>query len=193
MRQLSFMSLLVLIFLLEGCMNVATTSASAVYNRHSIQRHFNDQYATMRAYQALKFKSDKFNNANIAIATFNGEILLIGQVLEPWQKEEAERIVRKVTKAENIYNLVAIGGVSSTLTRMSDAWITAKIKTKLLASDDIDAGQIKVVTENGTVYLMGVVHPEEAKVAVELASETSGVENVVKLFSYITISKNLIS
>jgi osmotically-inducible protein OsmY len=177
--------------LLQGCLNVATSGAQAVYNRHSIEKNINDQYTTMQAYKALYMKTDKFKNANISIATYNGEILLAGQTPEAWQKDKAEKIVRQATDARDIYNLIAIQSPSSTLTRISDAWITSKVKAKLIASEDVDASQIKVVTENGTVYLMGILPPEQASAAVDLASNTEGVLSVVKLFSYMKITKKL--
>ncbi len=183
------MGLLLISLSLQGCLNMATTGAQAVYNRHSIQKNVTDQYITMQAYQALYFKTDQFKNANVAISTYNNEVLLAGQVPFSWQKTEAERIVKQIADVNTVYNLISIESPSSTLTRVSDAWITTKIKTKLLASDDIDVTQIKVVTENGTVYLMGILRPEEADAAVDVARYTEGVQSVVKIFSYMNISK----
>lgn len=174
---------------LQGCLNVATSGAEVVYNRHSIQKNINNQYITMQAYQALYMKTDEFKNANIAISSYNNEVLLAGQVPAAWQKAKAEEIVKKIPDVDNVYNLISIESPSSTLTRVSDAWITTKVKTKLMASNDIDASKIKVVTENGAVYLMGILLPEEADAAVDLARNTEGVQKVVKMFSYVSISK----
>lgn len=179
--------------LCQGCVNVATTGAQAVYNRQSLQKNWKDQYTTMRINQALYYKTNHFKDTNISIATLDGEVLLAGQVPESWQKQEAERLASQVPDVKHVYNLVTIASPSSTLTRISDTWITGKVKAKMLASDDLDATQVKVVTENGNVYLMGTLKPEEAEAAVELASETEGVKSVVKMFSYITISKKLTS
>jgi osmotically-inducible protein OsmY len=176
---------------LQGCADVAMSGAQAVYNRHSIQKNLSDQYITMQAFQALHHKTDKFKNTNIAISTFNSDVLLAGQVPEQWQKAKAEQIVKTIPDVNQVYNLLSISNPSSTLTRISDAWITAKVKAKLLASGDVDATQIKVVTENGTVYLMGILKPEEAQAAVDVASTTDGVESVVKVFWYVKISKVL--
>lgn len=181
--------LLVTVIFIQGCMNVATTGAQAVYNRHHLQREFNDQYATLQIYHALKFKTHQFDNANIAISTYHGEVLLAGQVPTLWQKIKAGQIARHVASVDAVYNLLSVQSPSSVLTRISDTWITTKIKSKYIFSDDLDVSQIKVVTENGTVYLMGVLAPEEANAAVDLASDTDGVQKVVKIFSYIRISK----
>jgi len=175
---------------LQGCMNVATTSAQAVYNHHSIQKTFKDQVISMRANQALHYTSHDFQNANLVVATHDREVLLTGQAPEAWQKTRAEEIIRKIPDVKTVYNLVSIASPSSILTRMSDTWITGKVKASLIASDKIDPTQVKVVTENGTVYLMGVLKPEEANEAVELARTTEGVQKVVKIFSYIHISRS---
>lgn len=174
---------------LPACMNIATTGAQAVYNRHSIQKNLTDQYISMQAYQQLYEKTKQFKNTNISIATYNTEVLLAGQVPEAWQKDKAEAIVKNIPDVSEVYNLIAIASPSSTLTRISDAWLTAKVKAKLIASADVDATQIKVVTENGTVYLMGVLLPEQADAAVDIASNTEGVGKVVKIFSYVKIVK----
>jgi len=178
-------------FCLQGCMNVATSGASAVYNRHGIEKNLKDQYLTMQAYKALYFDADQFKNANIIISTYNKEMLLAGQAPYPWQKTRAEKVVKKIPDIGNVYNLITIQGPSSSLTRISDAWITTKVKAKFLASNDMDGSQVKVITENGTVYLMGTLLPEHAAAAVDLARNTDGVLRVVKIFSYMRISKKV--
>jgi len=192
MTNLNRTSLLLIVTLfLQGCMNVASTGAEAVYNRHSLQKNISEQYITMQAYKALNIKTEEFKNAHISISTYNGEVLLAGQVPEAWQKTKAEQIVKSIPDIGRVYNLVSVGSPSSALTRISDSWITAKVKAKLLASEDLDATQVKVVTENGTVYLMATLQPDEASAAVDIASNTEGVLSVVKIFSYVHISKKI--
>lgn len=181
--------LLILLITLTGCTNVAMTSAQALYNRRSLEKNFKDQYLTMKAFKAIKIDDDRFKNANIAIATYNEEMLIAGQVPEAWQRQAAEDIAKKIPDVKRVYNWVTIASPSSSLTKISDSWITAKVKAKLIASEDVDATRIKVVTENGTVFLMGIVQPDEANAAVDLASSTDGVEKVVKIFSYLKIYK----
>ncbi len=182
---------MIISFLLQGCLNVASTSAQAVYNRHNLEKNMIDQYITMKAYKAVKLKTNDFKDANISISTFNKEVLLAGQVPETWQKSRVEQLVRDIPNIERIYNMIHIESPSSSLTRISDSWITAKVKAKLLASEDLDASTIKVVTENGTVYLMAILKPEEADAAVDIARNTQGVQSVVKIFSYMHISKSI--
>lgn len=178
------------ILFLQSCMDVAVSGAQAVYNRHNIQKNLSDQYISLQAYQALHVKNHHFDDANLSVSTFNGDVLLAGQTPEAWQQKKAERLLKKIPDVKKIYNLTSIGSPSSLLTRMSDAWITTKVKAKLIASNDLDPTRIKVVTENGAVYLMGILPPDEADVAVDLASHTSGVQRVVKIFSYLRVSQH---
>jgi osmotically-inducible protein OsmY len=173
--MMRFSLLMVVAMFLSGCMNVATTGAQAIYNRRSLEKSWKDQSITLKANQAL----------------YNREVLLSGEVPYAWQKMRAEQIVKNIPDVKEVYNSIIIAGASSPLTRLSDTWLTAKIKSKLIVSEDLDATQIKVVTENGTVYLMGIVLPEEANAAFDIANETEGVQKVVKLFSYIKITKEV--
>ncbi len=191
LSTIRFSAMLLLLGGLTGCMNVATTSAQAIYNQHSLRKSLNDQYITMQAFQAIHHKTTQFADANITISTYNGDMLLAGQVPMAWQREKLDQIAKSIPDVKEVHNLVTVSSPSSALTRMSDAWITAKVKAKLIASSDLDATQVKVITENGTVYLMGILPPDEAQAAVDLASETAGVQSVVKVFYYLTISKKM--
>lgn len=192
MHNLSKLACVVIgVMSLSGCMDVASTGAQAVYNRHGIQKNLHDQNVTRQVFQALNYKTNAFKDAHIVIATYNNEILLTGQVPQAWQKEKVEQIAKTIPNIGKVYNLLSVAAPTSSLTHMSDGWITTKIKARLLAAEDVDASHIKVVTENGTVYLMGIVSVNDAKAATEVARKTDGVERVVRLFSYITLSKKM--
>jgi len=182
---------LFIIFLLQGCMSAAMTGASTIYNRQGIKSTFKDQLISLQAYQKLELDNNKkeFANANISVTAYNGEVLLAGQVPEEWQSKRAEQVVAALPNVTKVYNVLQISSPSSALTRVSDAWLTAKVKAQMIASEDMDGSKVKVVSENGTVYLMGVVIPEQADVAVDIARNTAGVGQVVKMFSYMTITK----
>jgi osmotically-inducible protein OsmY len=93
-------------------------------------------------------------------------------------------LAHSVADVKRIYNEITIQGPTSSLTRTSDAWITTKIKSQMLATDDLQSGTIKVLTENGAVYLMGVVTHDQADMSVDIARQVSGVQKVVKIFQY---------
>lgn len=191
MRQAKVGIIILLSALSIGCVNVATTGASAFYNHRSIQKSLNDQMTTLHVYQAMNNRTDDFKGVNVSVTTYNREVLLAGQVRHEWQRSRLNELVKSMADVEHVYNLVTVSNPSSALTRISDAWLTAKVKAKLIASTDVDATQIKVMTENGTVYLMGVLQPDEAQAAVDVARTTDGVQEVVKVFSYINITRSL--
>ena len=177
---------------LNGCMNAAVTSAQAVYDRHNIQRSLNDHYATYQAYNTIHshHKEDHYyDDSNISIATFNNVMLVTGQIPSPKKKAEIETLIKKEINPTELYNLAEVTTPTSNFIRFSDAWITTKIKSQLIAINEMDPSKIKVVTENGTVYLMGIIPPRQAEIAVQVARTTSGVQNVVKIFSYLRVSK----
>ena len=176
-------------------MNAAVTGAQTVYNRHSLKRTLNDHAVSLRAGQAIYLKSNRFEDTHVSVACYNGVILLTGQAPQAAQRNEIEHIVRQIASESysgplSLHNRIEISTPSSSLTRLSDSWITAKITAQLVASEDVDPGIIKVITENGTVYLMGVVPPEQGKAAIDIARNTEGVQQVIKLFSWIHISQS---
>lgn len=171
-------------------MNAAMTGAQAAYGRHNIQNSFNDQYISLQADHKIHWEhTERYKDSHIGITTFNNVVLLTGQVPNNQLHYEVEHIVKDVPGVQEVYNQTTVGEASTTLTQLADSWITAKIKSQLIANNDVDPSQIKVITESGTVYLMGFVFPDQAEVATEIAKNTSGVQNVVKVFSYIHISK----
>ncbi len=174
---------------LQGCMNAAVSGAQAVYNRKSWNNTLHAHYVSMRANQAIYWDTDKFKDTHIEVNSFNDVVLITGEVPSSEVRSEIYNIVKQVADTDEIYNATQIMQPTSSLIRVSDSWITAKVKTKILSSNNIDPGQINIITENGTVFLMGIVFHDQADEAVELARDTDGVKNVVKVFSYLNLSK----
>lgn len=182
--------IIIISFLLQSCMDAAVTGAQVAYNHDHIKKSFDDQYITTQAYRKLLRDTDRFDNANISVATFNKEVLITGQIPTAEEKEAVTTIVKSIPDIKKVYNLAEIGVPSSAITRVSDSWITAKIKSQLIATNDIEPDKIKVVTENGTVYLMGIVIADQADTAVDIARSTAGVQSVVKILTYLRVSKS---
>ncbi|SRR5579883_3174379 len=193
MNNRTFFLIVMMTVLLTGCVTgagVASSGAQAVYDRHSLQRKLNDRYICMQAYHKIFNGSDQYKNDNISVATFHGEVLLTGEVSDKEKRDKLTEIVKTIPDVQTVYNKTTLSTPSSPLTRVSDSWITTKLETQFLADNEVDPDLIKVVTENGVVYLMGIVPPEQAEEAAALAKDTAGVQDVVKLFSYIRISKS---
>lgn len=171
-------------------MTVATTGAQVIYNHNSIEKQIKDHYLTLKAYHMLN-EDKQFKNTHIVISTYHADMLLTGQAPTQWQIIKAEKMIRKIKGIKKIYNVIECHSPSSMLIRVSDTWITTKIKSKIIASNEIDAAQVQVVTENGVVYLMGQLTVNHAHELIEIASETAGVLRVINMISYITISRNI--
>ena len=132
-----------------------------------------------------KAPGEPFKGSHVVVTSFNGYVLLAGQVSSEHLKNLAEQIARGTKKVRKVYNEIEIAGPTTALTRSGDSWLTTKIKTKMTATEGFPASRIKVVTENGTVYLMGLVTTREADQAVAIVKDSYGVQKIVKVFEYI--------
>ena len=124
--------------------------------------------------------------SRVKVISYNGIVLLIGQVPDENFKQLAGDTVSHIEQVRKVYNELEIGDYAGIMIQSSDSWITTKIKTTMTTSSEhIAADQIKVNTEGGTVYLMGLVSPKAAQEAVDISRNTRGVKKVVKAFEYI--------
>lgn len=126
-----------------------------------------------------------FEGANVSVTSFNGIVLLTGQVPTEELRMQAGGVAQKVRGVRRVHNELQVAGVTSGIIRSNDAWLTAKVKTAFVTYKNVDGSRIKVVTENGVVYLMGLVTNGEAQAAVNVARNVSGVQRIVKIFEYI--------
>ncbi len=124
-------------------------------------------------------------SAHVSVISFNAVVLLVGQVPSQDLKNLATRVATQTTRVKTVHNELEIAGTTTFLSRSNDSWITTKLKTLMLADPTVSGLRTKVVTENGVVYLMGLVTQEEARLTVELVSNASGVTKVVRAFEYI--------
>lgn len=173
---------------LSGCMNAAITGVQVAYNHDHIQKSLSDQYITTLINRKLFRDTDEFDNTNISVSTFHQVVLLTGQVPTQAQHDKITEIVHSIHGIKKIYNLIEISQPIPTLSRIQDSWITTKIKSQLIATNDIDPDQIKVITEHNQVFLMGMILEDQADTAADIARHTDGVKQVVKLFTYLKIT-----
>lgn len=123
--------------------------------------------------------------ANIDVTSFNGVVLLTGQVPNNDLRNLAGGTAQQVHAVRQVYNEIQVRGTTSVLARTSDTWLTTKVKSVLMTDKEIDSSRIKVITENGVVYLMGLLTRHEAENAAEKARTVGGVQKVVKAVEYI--------
>jgi osmotically-inducible protein OsmY len=122
--------------------------------------------------------------SHINITSFNWQVLLTGEAPTDELRARAETMVQETEKVKRVINEVRVAAPSSLGTRSADSLTTTKVKSRFVGENRFRANHVKVVTEAGVVYLMGIVSKQEADDAAEIASTTGGVQKVVKLFEY---------
>jgi osmotically-inducible protein OsmY len=173
---------------LSGCVEMmvggAVMGAVATADRRTLGAQTEDKTITVKA--ELRVPKIAGPDAHVNIASFNRKVLLTGEVRDEAAKAAVEREVRAIDGVQSVANELEISGPSSYTARSSDALITTKVKASLIDMKTISATSFKVVTERGTVYMMGRVTQREGQLAADLARGVSGVQKVVKILEYIT-------
>lgn len=141
--------------------------------------------------EAIEFKSAKLireklgANVHVNVTSFNRNVLLTGEAPTEAIKKEIENLIKDISNVRNVTNEIAVANVSTLISRSNDMVITTKVKGRFLDGGRFQINHVKVVTENDVVYLLGLVKRQEAESAAEIASSTSGVLKVVKVFEYL--------
>jgi len=190
MKKINLLLILSLALSLQGCFFIAGAAAGAaaiavVYDHRTINNILLDTDMANTISDRIKKIDVLRNDCHIAVTVFNHIVLLTGETPRAAWKQQAEDIAKSVSGVAKIYNQLTIQGPTSSLIRTSDSWITTKIKGEMLATEDLKSSTIKVVTENGVVYLMGIVKRDQADIAVDIARQVSGVQKVIKIFQYV--------
>lgn len=189
MRIFAFITLLSLLSACTAPIIIAGGAAAAgvviAKDRRTAGTMLDDERIEIKAGRDIASDTELVQNTHVNITSFNGVVLITGEAVLPMYKTRVEEIVRKEQKVREIRNELIIASPSSSADRSRDTLITTRIKTRLLGDSDVDSSTIKVVTEHGTVYLMGLVKRQEADQAVEVARTTPNVARIVKVFEYI--------
>ena len=143
-----------------------------------------DQSIELKAKKAIV---DNIGAANIdvSVTSFNRNVLLTGQAIDDAIKAKAETVAKTTENVRTITNELTVEDKNTFTENNNDAYITSKVKGRMLKENRFPANYVKVVTDSGVVYLMGLVTEQEAEAAVDIARETEGVQKVVKVFEYI--------
>lgn len=181
--------LLVFLLMLQGCVAVAAggaaTGAAVAYDRRTTGTFIEDQAIELKAGQALRADAEINEQAHLNVTSYNTVVLVTGEAPTEEMRERITAIVSDIPKVTHVYNEVTVAGPSSLTSRSSDTLITSKVKTKLFTISNFDATRVKVVTEKGVVYLMGLLTREEADRTTDAARTVGGVQKIVKLYQYL--------
>jgi osmotically-inducible protein OsmY len=172
---------------LTACVPVVAGGAAAgglmAADRRSSGAYIEDQEIELKASKAID--DGLKSNVHANITSFNRRVLITGEVSNEANKSKAESLVKPIQNVNSINNQLVVGQNTSIGSRSNDAYITSKVKTKFVTENKFSANYVKVVTENGTVFLMGLVTHKEGDDAAEITRGIGGVKKVVKDFEYI--------
>jgi osmotically-inducible protein OsmY len=176
---------------LTGCAAVlvggaAAGTAAVIHDRRDYTDILKDQEIEIGTSRALGSDNLVSDNSRISVTSYNRKVLLTGQARSTEVTARATDLARRIPKVELVIDEVAIGPNISLTQESQDAWITSQAKLAMakVESPDFDPTRVKVVTEDGVVFLMGLVSPAEGDAAAEHVRYVPGVKRVVKLFEY---------
>ncbi|WP_237386567.1 division/outer membrane stress-associated lipid-binding lipoprotein [Xenorhabdus sp. Sc-CR9] len=190
MRLFSLLLLCFSAMLLQGCIGAAVVGSAAIATKagsdpRTVGQQVDDTTLEARISNAISKDPQIKAQARVVATVYQGKVLLTGQSPNMALADKAKQIASKVEGTEVVYNEIRQGNPVSLGTASSDTWLTAKVRSQILASDAVKSSSIKVVTENGEIFLFGIVTREEGTAAAKIASETSGIRRVTTAFTYL--------
>ncbi|WP_235085921.1 BON domain-containing protein [Chromobacterium sp. Beijing] len=171
---------------LSGCFGVVAAGAAGgalvATDRRTSGAYVDDQGIELKAADQI---GKLLPSAHVNTTSFNRAVLLTGEVPSEQARQQAELTARGIPNVRRVFNYTVVAPASGFSERSSDTWVTSKARTRLLDGKGYNPNNVKVVTERGVVYMLGMVTQAEGAAAAKVVSETSGVQKVVTLFEYI--------
>lgn len=173
---------------LSGCIGVvlggAAGGAAVVNDPRTAGSQVEDESIELKAGSARRGDKELNQQTHINITSYNQVVLLSGEAPTEDMRARIFDLVKGIEKVRTVHNEVTIAAPSPITARTTDSWLTTSVKTKIVGAKELSSIRIKVVSEAATVYLLGLVSQQEGDLAAQLASQTAGVQRVVKLFEY---------
>lgn len=187
-RNQCWLSLILFLPFITGCVPmfaIGTAAGTGAYiseDRRTSGMFIEDEGIELKSTRRINQQfGDK---VHINVTSYNRLVLLTGEAPTDAIKADIEKLIMGVDNVRRIYNEIAVAGNTSLSSRSNDTLLTSKVKTRFLAERKFQINHVKIVTENGVVYLLGMVTRQEADNAAQIASSTAGVRKVVKVFEY---------
>ncbi|HKS32260.1 MAG TPA: division/outer membrane stress-associated lipid-binding lipoprotein, partial [Enterobacteriaceae bacterium] len=182
------LAVLISALLLQGCVGAVVVGSAAVATKsatdpRTVGTQVDDGTLELRVNSALTKDEQIKKQARINVTAYQGKVLLVGQSPTSDLSARAKQIAIGVEGATEVYNEIRQGQPVGIGTASTDTWITTKVRSQLLGSDQVKSSNVKVTTENGEVFLLGLVTEREAQAAADIASRVSGVKHVTTAFT----------
>ena len=178
-------AIVALLATLPGCFPLVATGMGAAIlvadDRRTTGSIVDDEAIENKALLRIQ---QRHNEAHVNVTSYNRIVLITGEARSAEARSDIERIVREVENVRSVQNEMSVGQTTTLMMRGNDSVQTSKVKARMLDANKFRANHVKVVTENGIVYLMGIVKRQEAQDATDIARTTSGVQRVVRVFEY---------
>ncbi len=175
--------------ILSGCVTMLDATSDGPIEPDPGKRTFgayvDDQRLEAMIQVNLRKADPRLADAHVNVMSFNGVVLLTGEVPSSDLRQAAGETVRAISKVRQVHNELLVQSNSTVFSRTNDNWIATKLRSKILANRDIESERVKIVVENRVVFLMGLLTREEANLVSGIAAEISGVEKVVRVIEYI--------
>ena len=189
-----FLSLVLLnCLLISACSSVATnpdtlTEQTLLQDRRTREAILIDNNIETEAYSELNSEDDLLKQSHFTITAYNGVVLITGEAPNEALRKKIIATIQVVPHVKLIHDNLIIASPSDANSRANDQLITDTVKTALSqirTMPDFDPAMIKVITENGTVYLMGLVQRDEGTVVINVTKLQPGINQIVTVFEYV--------
>lgn len=162
----------------------AVMTTNVALDRRTAGAQVDDQAIQLKARNSIsEALSDQ---AHVSINSYNRRVLLTGEVPNEAERQKAAQLTKEVENVREVFNELVIAPASTYSERTQDTWVTSKVRTEILRTDNLPSKSMQVTTERGVVYLQGLVTPREAQLATDNVRSISGVDKVVRIFEIIS-------
>ncbi|MBA2778775.1 BON domain-containing protein [Billgrantia kenyensis] len=181
--------LTVLALALGGCTTVTGVANPGTidenYGKRTLGAQVEDESIETKIAHNLRRTDARLGDARINVDSYNGIVLLTGQVPSEELKQRAREVALEVRNVRDVHNELSVSANLPASQRLSDTWINTRIRTTLAADQNIETSRLRFVTENATVYIMGIVTRAEADRIVDAVADVGGIQRIVKVFDYL--------
>ncbi|MDF3121193.1 division/outer membrane stress-associated lipid-binding lipoprotein [Haemophilus influenzae] len=174
---------------LQGCVAAVigggAVAAKVATDPRTTGTQIDDETLEFKVENAVEKDAQIKAEGRVNAVSYNGRVLLIGQVPNSDVKDTATALAKGVEGVNEVYNELTVSPKISFAQISKDSWLTTQVKSKMFVDGRVKATDVKVISENGEVFLLGNVTQSQANAAADIASKISGVKKVIKVFKYL--------